>query len=153
MFTFFPVTSCCVKNSMIGHPYHRHDKKVRRNTVRTSLATLKPSDFTILSEFQLSLCDHFEVLTQGCHLGVATLNQPLLHGLGSTDTIPMILCPEPIAIYVLVVPVWSLDLRTSGGMATIQLKIPAMPPAKMVLPMLSWLRSPPSGVNSRWMIS
>ena len=38
------------------------------------------------------------------------------------------------------VPVCSLDFRTSGGIATIQLKIPAMPPANNVRPTLRSLR-------------
>ena len=38
-------------------------------------------------------------------------------------------------------PVWKRDLSTSGGMATAQLKIPAIPPANSMLGMLSslWL--------------
>ena len=42
---------------------------------------------------------------------------------------------------------------TSGGMPTIQLKMPANPPAKMVLLMLRSDLEPPSGTSARWMIS
>lgn len=36
-------------------------------------------------------------------------------------------------------PVWKLDLRTSGGRAMVQLRIPATPPARRVLTVLSWV--------------
>lgn len=38
------------------------------------------------------------------------------------------------------IPVCNLDLRTSGPIATTQLKMPAIPPANNVRLMLSWLR-------------
>lgn len=36
-------------------------------------------------------------------------------------------------------PVWKLDLRTSGGRAMVQFKIPAMPPARRILGVLRWV--------------
>ena len=43
-------------------------------------------------------------------------------------------------ISIIGVPVCSLDLSVSGGIATSQLRIPAVPPARMVLPILMSFR-------------
>ncbi len=64
----------------------------------------------------------------------------------------VVFCPDTI-VNSIPSPVCNLLLSTSGGMATIQLKIPAIPPAKRVRPTPSCVRSPPSGTRARWIIS
>ncbi len=129
-----------------GPEHDGHGAAVQR--ARAILLHQRGEDVSHPVESALGSCEKLINLESSVELHCVWLREKVTTALQiKTDTLVLpIVCSESL-------PVCSLLLSTSGGMATIQLKMPAMPPAKSVRPMPSWVRSPPSGTKARWIIS